>query len=432
MQVGPVPVKVYSAPSRKRGVTYAGYVASFLMEGERHRVQASSIEKLEAKVKDMIRPLVGENDTLTLRGSRLRAYERATQIAAELGLELDEALQRLSAIQKLTKTKNCSIEQAVDYWARHHDESKFSTPVQSVATAFLEACKQNGNSKEDIDTMKGKLKRFATAFACPLCDVSADQYREYFADITGSPRNKMNHRNTVRRLVNWAKDIGYLAIDHPGLPRFAGKVKRVPKRVEVYTRNEREQLIEKADPIELPMTLIKAYTPIRAKECGLARWESIDWDLRILNVWADDAKKREPRAIHLPRELCERLRPLALENGRIYPYQSCYKVGPRLAKRAGLKWIRNGWRTTTISHLQAAIIDAPRVAEEAGTSVRKIKTNYLKLLSPHDGRVYFGLRQGERHPVEPGYNAEHYGLDPVVPVDHSDNIISPHFGAQCA
>jgi integrase len=214
--------------------------------------------------------------------------------------------------------------------------------------------------------------------------------------------------------VNWAKYNGYLALDHPGLPRFAGKVKPVPKRVGVYNAVERERLIKKADPMELPMTLIKAYTPIRAKECGLACWESIDWQSSILMVWADQAKKREPRAIHLPRELCERLRPLAQERGRIYPYDSFYKVGPRLAKRAGLTWIRNGWRTTTISHLQAAVNDLPRVAEEAGTSVRKIRTNYLKLVSPHDGRAYFGLHQGERHPIEPGYNAEHYGISPAI------------------
>jgi hypothetical protein len=126
---------------------------------------------------------------------------------------------------------------------------------------------------------------------------------------------------------------------------------------------------------------------------------------------------------------------MAQVTGRIYPYKSFYKVGPRLAKRAGLKWIRNGWRTTTISHMQAAVNDLVRVAEEAGTSIRKIKTNYLKILSPEDGRAYFGLAKGEQHPIEPGYNAQKYGVDRVIAVRVSDvleNIIPAQFGAQCA
>lgn len=304
-----------------------------------------------------------------------------------------------------------------------------------MVDAFLEACKQNGNSKEDIDTMKGKLKRFGAAFGCPLCEISAEQYRSYFATLTGSARNKMNHRNTVRRLVNWAKDNGYLAFDHPGLPRFAGRVKVVPKRVEVYDKDQREKLVAQARPAELPMTLIKAYTPIRAKESGVAHWENLDWDVRILTVLAADAKKREPRSIHLPRELCERLRPLAKREGKIYPYKSFYKVGPRLAKKAGLKWIKNGWRTTTISHLQAAVNDPPGVADEAGTSVKKVKSNYLKVLRPDVGRAYFGLDRGELHPIEPGYNAQHYGSGETGDVEaetEKGKILHVRFGAQRA
>jgi len=183
------------------------------------------------------------------------------------------------------------------------------------------------------------------------------------------------------------------------------------------------------------MTLIKAYTPIRQKEVGVSRWENIDWEVGIMMVWGEDAKKREPRPIHLPRELCERLRPLAQPTGRIYPFESFYKVGPRLARKAGLNWIKNGWRTTTISHLQAAVNDMPRVAEEAGTSVGKMKSNYLKPLRPDVGRAYFGLKKGERHPIEPGYNAEHYGSITTAQTEAADeaqNVVAVEFGAQRA
>ena len=38
-----------------------------------------------------------------------------------------------------------------------------------------------------------------------------------------------------------------------------------------------------------------------------------------------------------------------------------------------------------------------------------MKSNYLKVLRPDVGRAYFGLDKGELHPIERGYNAEHYG-----------------------
>lgn len=428
--VGDRVAKVLWTPSKKKGHEYPGFTADLRPFGLKN-VWGSTPAILEEKVRAALAPLTGEADKLTLERGALREHERAKRIAAELGLELDGALQRLRSVEQLAATKGCTVEQAVEYWARHHDQSKFNTPVTKVVDAFLGACTENGNTKEDISTMKGKLKKFGSAFCCPLSEIPAEQYCAYFRTIAGSARNKRNHRSTVRRLVNWAKDNGYLALDHPGLPRFAGRVKVAPKRVEVFDLRQREELIKQARLIERPMTLIKAYVPIRAKEAGISCWENIDWDVGIIMVCGDEAKKREPRSIRLPRELCERLRPLARPAGRIYPYKSFYKVGPRLARKARLKWIKNGWRTTTISHLQAAVNDMPRVAEEAGTSVNKLKSNYLKPLRPDVGRAYFGLKKGERHPIEPGYNAERYGSDiPAEPTEEAGNVIAIRFGGQ--
>ncbi len=299
--------------------------------------------------------------------------------------------------------------------------------------AFIDGLKQNGNSDEDIVPLRGILRRFSKSFPCPLAEIATDQYRMYFAAINGKPRTRKNHRDAVRRLINWAKDNGYLAPDHPGLPRCVGNVIIPPKRVEVYDANQREQLLKQARIVERPMALIKAYTPMRQKEAGLCRWENLNWDVGVLMVEGGEAKKREPRPIWLPRELRERLKPFAKPAGRIYPFKSSYKVGPRLAAKAGLTWIRNGWRTTSISHLQAAIQNLDRVAEEAGTSRREIKRSYLKYLLPDVGRAYFGLKKGERHPIEPGYNADHYGTDANAPVEATNevpNVIAVQFGAR--
>ena len=408
--IGSVVAKLYTVSSRKSGRVYDSFIASYYHDGKRYRETASTLEKLEAKVRAAIEPLVGENDSLTMRGSKLRAYERACELANEMGLELDEAMIRFREIHQLAAVKKSSPLEAIEYWSRHHDQQKFSAIAATVVAEFLADRTANNNSAEDVATMRGKLNKFATAFNCPLSEISVEDYRNYFKTLTGSPRNRKNHRDTIHRLLNWAKATGFLAHDHPGLPKFIGKVKVPAKRVLAFDAAQRDRLLQCATAEELPMCLLKAYVPIRQKEAGLVCWENFDWDMGILNVWADEAKTRESRQIHLPRCLCDRLRPLAKPSGRIYPFGCFYKVGPRLAQKAGITWIRNGWRSTVISHLQAAVNDLVRVAEEGGTSVKKLKSNYIKPLRPDIGRAYFSLNLGERHPIEPGYNCEHYGV----------------------
>ena len=429
--VGDREVKVSRNPSKKRDRVYLGFIADLRPFGLK-TVWASTLEKLEEKVRAALAPLTGEADKLTLERSALREYERAKTLGAELRVDLDEGLQRLRDHERLAASKGCTVEQAIDYWARHHDQSKFGIPVPQVTDLFIADLKRSGNKNEDIAGVKSKVKAFARAFLCPLREITVEMLVTYFAALGGEDRNRLNHRNEVRRFFNWARDRGYLPIDHPGIPRFVGNVKPEEKRVSVFDMKQRELLIAQANPDERPITLLKAYLPIRAKEAGYSRWENIDWEVGILMVWGDEAKTGEPRPLYLPRELCQRLRPLAKATGPIYPFKSYYKVGPRIARKAGLKWIRNGWRKTVISHLQAAINNRERVAEEAGTSVQKLKSNYLKYLRPDVGRAYFGLNKGERHPTEPGYNAEQYGAETSAeaePAEEVPNVVTVEFGA---
>lgn len=423
---------VYAAPLKRAGVIYPGFRAD-LRSFNLNRPFGSSLDALEAKVRELVGPFVGEYESLILRRGPLRVYERASTVAKEMGLELDEAMLQLRTIQRLAAMKRCSPEQALDYWGRHHDHSKYSTATRQVVDVFVDELKRRGNSVEDIGPLRSILNRFAKSFSCPLTEITMQQYRQYFAGLKVQPRTLKNHRAGIRRLIRWAKGNGYLAPDHPGCPDFVSKVQVPPKEVEVFDINQREQLLKQTTEVERPMVLIKAYVPIRQKEVGLSRWENIDWEMGIMHLPAKHAKKRRPRVLHFPRELCERLRPLAQAAGKIYPFKSFYRVGPRLARKAGLEWILNGWRTTTISHLQAAINDKHLVAQEAGTSVDKMETNYLKLMRPDVGRAYFGLRKGEFHPIEPGYNAAHYGSEPPTTGAASgggDNVISVVFSAR--
>jgi integrase len=402
VNVGSFRVPVYATPSLKGRHEYPGFTALYKDGDGPHRIFRSSLDDLRAEVKMRVTPLaIGKADCLVLRGGERAVYERAKQEAAAMGLDADQAVLRLKEVVIRAERAGCTLQEALDYYTHHHNQSKFSTPNRQVVEAFLVDRKLMGNSPEDIATLRCRLHRFATEFPCPLRDITKDQYRRYFATTGISLRDRFNHRSSVCRLVTWARNNDYLPIDHPGIPRTGTRVRIPSKRVEVFNREQRELLIAQTRPVELPLTLLRAYVPIRSKECALVSWEDINWKTARLTVYADGAKKRELRSVSLIPELLARLEPHRNSVGRIYPFNSFYKVGPRLARKAGIRWIRNGWRCSVISHLQAFVRELGRVADEAGNSPTQIKQHYLKEIDPEMGRAWFGLSSGQYHPLEP-------------------------------
>jgi integrase len=397
MEIAGTKIAIYGTPSIKRGRTYPGFTARFATAGRPRRLFRASRVALRKE----LQVLLGDCAELTLNGPSLREYERAQKLASEGGFEIDEGLLRLKKLGALASGKGTTVEEALEYFARHHDQAKFSTPCPKVVETFLADRKLMGNSSEDIATLRCRLRRFAVAFSCPLRDITKDQYRKYFAATGRSLRDQHNHRSSVARLVNWARNNDYVPNDHPGIPGTGSRVRIPPKRVEVFNREQRELLIAQARPVELPLTLVRAYVPIRSKECGLVSWEDVNWKTRTITVYADKAKKRESRSVNLVPELIARLQPLSKPTGPIYRFKDFYKVGPRLAKKAGIKWLRNGWRCSVISHLQSFVRDLGRVADEAGNSPQQIKRCYLKNLDPESGRAWFGFSESEHHPLEP-------------------------------
>jgi integrase len=422
VQVGDFKVPIYATPSRKGGRVYPGFTAVFESRGKLKRPWRASREDLRRE----LRQIFGDGDEVNLRGPALREYERARSIANELGMEMDEALLQCKRQRTLAHEKGCTVEDALAYYSKHHDQSKYATPAPQVVEAFLADRKLMGNSAEDIATLRCRLHRFVGVFSCPLRDITTDQYRKYVAATGCSLRDRRNHREAISRLVNWAKNNDYLPADHPGVPRTGSRVRIPGKRVEVYDREQRELLIAQARLVELPLALVRTYVTIRSKECALVSWEDINWKTARLTVYADAAKKREPRSVSLVPELVARLAPHRKPEGRLYPFKSFYKVGPRLAKKAGIKWIRNGWRCSVISHLQAFVRDLGRVADEAGNSPGQIKKHYLKEVDPESGHKWFGLKPGQHHPLEPVRHVIVEGQQQVVPVDPAllpENVI---------
>jgi integrase len=400
-KIGDQLVPIHNATPIKpkaNGKIYPLFSARYYPEpGKVIRCSASSLEVL----RDKLRKLAEEAQLKCLRGKPLHDYELANALAAAWGKGIYEATLFGKKLEDRAQLMGVTPDQIYDFWERHHNQSKYGTPIPEVVELFLAARRKAGNSDLDLRDLKLHLGWFCDRFKCPLRDVTADEYDQFFAGFDVSPVTLKHYRGSVERFLNWAIAKRFLPHDHPGVPANLSEVKHTSKRLPLMTRAEREQIIECCDDDERPLALLAAYCPGRTCELNFVSYEDINYSNSKLAVYADEAKTSVTRFIHLVPELIERLKPYRERKGRISRWVDLSALWKRLAKRAGVTWRRNGWRKAVLSYLVAYTQNFAGVAAEGGTSVEQLKKTYVTAVEFEVGAAYFGLTASDFHPLRP-------------------------------
>ncbi|HEY5912779.1 MAG TPA: hypothetical protein VJA21_19435 [Verrucomicrobiae bacterium] len=357
--------------------------------------------KLEEEVRAAMAPLTGEADRLVLKRAALREYERARKMAAELGLELDEALQKLRTIKTMEAKAGCRVEEAFQFWVPHHNSAKHEVPVTELVSLFIKSRETAGNSIVDLRDLKTHLGWFAGKFTCPLAHVTADDYDEFFASFQVAPTTLKHYRGSVSRLVNWAKASRYVPDIYPGVPEYPSKAKRKRLRKPLLTMEDRDKMFVCSKEKEKPAALIAAYAPCRSCELDRAHFEDINWSNSTLTIYADDAKTGVTRFVYLVPKLMKLLEQYRGRAGKIYPHKSVSRMWPNLAERAGISWPKNGWRKAVLSYLLAFTQNEAGVAAQGGTSVKELRNTYVTTVDFSLGAEWFGLGASDYHPARP-------------------------------
>ncbi len=402
IKIGSVVIPIYKTPGRKGGKSYPGFTARYYDRGEERRIYSSDLEKLRQQVREMGSNLAGRgSDALVLRGTERVIHERATDIASSIGMKLDQAAQELSDLRKMEHKAGCSAAEVFAFYRKHHNNARQATPLPEVAEAFIADKEKARNSTADLRDLRLHIGWLADRFKAPLRDIGPDDWDAYFGQFNVNPVTLAKYRGSVSRLINWAKERGYLPHDHRGLPRRTSKVKHRAKREPLVTIADRERIIQCAAEKHRPAVLLAAFAPIRTCELGRASFEDIDWERRSIVVYADDAKVRETRFIGLVPELVRRLEPYRGMTGRITQLKYLSGLWTRLAKTAKVPWRKNGWRKAVLSHLASFTQNYDGVAAQAGTSVQKLKSTYLTAVNFEAGCAWFGLGPNDHHPLRP-------------------------------
>jgi len=341
-------VRYYDVDGSQQRLTFAGYEAAK--------------EFADAAVREIAQ---NRSNFITLRGQDAYDYQKAVGLLSPISFSVTDAASLVfDSVRLLNGTSG--ILEAVKYYVDNRPRKSSNISVRQVVSELLSLRQQEGSvGSLHLRDLRNRLGRFAERHDCPICKVSPQMIREYILSRNVGERTRHNLRTTLAMLFNFAAAEGYLPADHKGVPRPT-KRSRAKLAVQVFTPEEMSKLLNAAQGSQIVALAICGFAGVRSEELKRLQWENINFEERHIVVPDTVAKCEERRIVPLSVNLCAWLLPLRRSSGPVCPFSNLAIVFSRTAKRAGIKWKRNGLRHSFISYRTAHTKNVPQVAFEAG------------------------------------------------------------------
>ena len=336
----------------------------------------------------------GTSDNHVLTGQELLIYRRATEAVKKVGVPLDVA-----AIQFARSMANGNSSFGNGAGASEPAPAPQvlkAVPVAQVVDELLANKKAKGRSHLYLTDLRVRLTRFAKASNRPLSEVTSGDIDRFLESLGISARSQNNFRATIGTLFRFAQAKGYVAWDHPGVSHV-DKASHTAQEVQVFTPDELEKLLRAAKHELVPAVAIGAFAGVRSEEIKRLTWEDIHLKEGHIEIKSAKSKTKVRRLIPIQKNLKAWLLPYAQDAGTVVPFSNLALQFAKLARRAGVKWKKNGLRHSFISYRTAMTNNIPMVSLEAGNSPAVISRSYLKCVSPAGAREWFGLFPKKRN-----------------------------------
>lgn len=423
-----------SSPSRK-SKRYQSYVVSYYLGAERVQKRVNSWEKVETVVEDVaIAHRQQDPERLELTGVARRAYLAAVEALRETGKSVDEAAADFAAAQRVLRSHNIDVRQAahmisdalqrlegvpvstvVDFYRQHGSSIKAYKTVPEVIEEFVSELRKNKRSDYHVNNSQQRLGRFAQSFPGRIDLITEKEISEWLQSVkkkqwhkgkfvelpTGkpvSPKTRNNYRDAIFGLFKFARKRRYLP---KGLPTEAADTERVQVIASdnhIISPVEAERLLKCLPAHLIPFATLKLFSGLRTEEAFKLRWEHLKFGSGSVVIGAGLTKLRQRRAPPILPNLAKWLAPFEGLSGSIHfnhhekpqgLQQAVTKRGA--AKKVGVILKRNTFRNCYISYRVAQPTLPAIVAEEAGNSIRSIKSNYLELATKEEAAQWFAI-----------------------------------------
>lgn len=387
---GPASIPIYKSSNRGRPL----YAVRWQSPTGRKQKNYADLDKAKVFAKTVAADVAaGKVMTGTVTASDGEALRYAKQKLRPHGLNIAVAAEEIT--QALDRLQGqATLAECVDYYLRHGATIQKKISVADAVQEYLEekslAVERNELSRAYLRGIVTRLKRFGKAFEkMDLESVNREAIRTWLDRADLSARNYNNFLGVFVAFFNWARSKGYLPegveVQPAMIPR-RGKARGTGKKP-VWTVEEFSSLLEASeDREELRLFfLLAAATGARTEELIRQKWGNFNWDEGTLDFPSEITKTDRERTAPIQGSLINEIKKYAEPSGEVFPtIANGDALGDKLTKwrkKNGLGWKVNAFRHTAISAKVRAGQDMAKVAEEHGTSVAMIKTNYQKLMT---------------------------------------------------
>ncbi|OJV11828.1 MAG: hypothetical protein BGO12_08380 [Verrucomicrobia bacterium 61-8] len=380
---------------------------SYYAEGERKLVKRKDLASGRQRAKELVEELsTGTAHVATFSPKQAAVVNAAVDILQPLDIGLAEAARQVAAANEILGGIG-TIEEAARLLVAERQRQKIpAKPFGEVVKEFLEVIKPPARSYRHWSDASGRLSLAADKFATvPILDIRTIDLENHLdcirrrvrtkAGLRTLPgpgkktkgRNRNNYRGVLCNLFSFAQRRGYLPRN---IPTEADHLMEAPERdanVEIYQPGEMQTIMDGLPDKWIPFAAIGAFAGCRAAEIHRLDWKDIDLEERHITVESSKSKTGKRRVVPISDTLYAYLKPYAKDSGWVCPHYSHDSTLSQEFKqawdKAGIKVekIDNGFRHSYASYRIEEVKSLPQVAWEMNTSERKLRDNYLELVS---------------------------------------------------
>ena len=212
----------------------------------------------------------------------------------------------------------CSLEEAAQFWLRHHPDQSAVTYNQTLARYRQHLEAQNVRPA----TIKGlwRLDRIGRTFGdTALMAITADELAHWLDSRGLTPTNRNNYRRSLSAFFAYAATQGL--VERNPVQRIS-VIKTEASPVVFWTAQQMATLLHTAEdlyPDLVPLFAIMAFAGLRPAEAESLRWESINFPDRIIRVEGATSKTRARRAVPITENLATWLAKYRRHAGSVAP-----------------------------------------------------------------------------------------------------------------
>jgi integrase len=288
-----------------------------------------------------------------------------------------------------------------------HDRSlllKRTVPFAALRDEMVAAKKADRYSARYLGDLRTRLSAFGQMFdGRPVASIETREIDDWLRALTLSPTSRVNYRKVLMTAFQFAISRGY-ATENPVIKTARVRAVTTPG---ILTAPELVAFLTVADRRIVPSIVLSAFAGLRDTEVGRLTWEKINLAEGHITIDADVAKTESRRLAPITDNLRSWLEPVEQRTGAVRPSQRTTYLLFQLAKTKAVAfltshgqpcanlqaWPHNALRHSFVSYRLAAVANSNQVAEEAGHSVRILKKNYQKLVTPAQAAQWFAVNR---------------------------------------